>query len=338
MKMKTNTIYGIVLFSLCTIFGYLGILMILFKIYAWYSAILFLFTIPFFIILGNGIKRIPPNYLSVILLYGKPVYSVNSGLVIAPYPYEIIRESKNLIEFKFPNDKSENEKPVPILITHGTSKDGIARPLRLRQITPVSIIVRFKITDLFRYVQEFGGHDYYVFTDELRKQIREVVVSTTMEDCRGHTLDENLERQGDIDGILKLAVENLSKNYGVEIITARIEQFDLEDIATAFREVAVTEIQKDVVISKAEAEKQKRILEGEGASEALRLLKFAKTKGLKEMANELNITDVEALYKIDALVEAIKANRSTDISLIGEDVGDVVKILTTLKSIEQKQG
>ena len=102
--------------------------------------------------------------------------------------------------------------------------------------------------------------------------------------------------------------------------------------------LTVTEIQKDVVISKAEAEKQKRILEGEGASEALRLLKFAKTKGLKEMANELNITDVEALYKIDALVEAIKANRSTDISLIGEDVGDVVKILTTLKSIEQKQG
>lgn len=334
--MKINTIYFIILIVFILTLVHFG--SGFWETNVLISILLTVFAFILSVICINGIKRIELNELGVVLLFAKPVYSVVSGVVLVPSPYEIIRESKSIIEFKFPDDKSENEKPTPILITHGTSKDGLARPLRHRQITPVSIIVRFKIADLFRYVREFGGYDYHVFTDELRKQIREVVVSATMEECRGHTLDENLERQGDIDGILKLAVKNLSKDYGVEIITARIEQFDLEDIGTAFREVAVTEIQKDVVISKAEAEKQKRILEGEGASEALRLLKFAKTKGLKEMANELNITDVEALYKIDALVEAIKANRSTDISLIGEDVGDVVKILTTLKSIEQKQG
>lgn len=187
-------------------------------------------------------------------------------------------------------------------------------------------------------MQEFGGHSSYVYTGELKKRILEVVVSTTMDECRGHTLAENLDRHRAINDKLKLAVECLSKDYGVEVITARIEQFDLGDIGTAFREVAVTEIQKDVVISKADAERQKRILEGMGTSEALTILQFGKAEGYKELAKELNIEDAAALYKIDALVEAIKTNRSTDISLIGEDVGDVVKILTALKSIEQKQG
>jgi hypothetical protein len=81
---------------------------------------------------------------------------------------------------------------------------------------------------------------------------------------------------------------------------------------------------------------QKRIIEGIGASEALKILKFGQAEGYKELAKKLGIEDAAALYKVDALVKAIESNRNTDISLIGENVGEALKILTVLKNVEEK--
>jgi hypothetical protein len=90
----------------------------------------------------------------------------------------------------------------------------------------LSIIVRVKITDLLRYVQEFGGNKDYVYTGELRKRIRETVVSTTMDECRNHILAENLERQCDINAGSNL----LNIEYGITADVVNRDDFTIHGL------------------------------------------------------------------------------------------------------------
>jgi regulator of protease activity HflC (stomatin/prohibitin superfamily) len=234
--MRINTIYGMILIFLYFALAKLG--GILWKIDPFWSVFSFIAAVACLIIGIPGFKRIKPNELGAVLLWGKPAYSVDSGIVITPFPYKLARVSKNIIELRFPDDKTQGKKSTPIQITHGTSKDASSGALGYIQKTPVSIIVRCKIIDLLEYVQEFGGYDYNdnVSTTELINRIREAVVSKMIDECRKGTLAENLKRLNEMEEKLKLEVESITKNHGVEIITTRIEDIDLGDMNKAYRE------------------------------------------------------------------------------------------------------
>lgn len=335
--MKINTIYGIVLTFLLVTFAILGLY--LWKIDTFYSVFSLIVAVACEIIAVSGLKKIESNQLGAVLLWGKPSYSVDSGIVIVPFPYKLARVSKNIIELRFPDDKTQGKKSTPIQITHGTSKDASSGALGYIQKTPVSIIVRCKIIDLLGYMQEFGEYDCldYVSTTELINRIREAVVSKMIDECRKGTLAENQRRLNEIEKELKLEVESITKTHGVEIITTRIEDIDLGDISTAYREAAVSEIKKEKVVHEADAERIKRILEAMGTAKAKEKVQIGEAKGIRQLANELGIETGE-VYKLEAMIKAMKSNKQTDISLYGENIGDALKLFNLLKDIGPKQG
>jgi len=344
--MKINTIYGIVLFVLYVAFAMLFALGVLcwfgvtdWKIDTGTTVLSLIFAVISCLISATGFKKIKTSELGVVLLWGKPVYSADSGYVLTPFPYNFAKMSRNIIELRFPDSKIEGKESEPILITHGTSKDASAGALGYIQKTPVSIIVRFRIIDLLGYMQEFGEFAYFdnVSTTELSNRIREAVVSKMIDECRKGTLAENQKRLNEIEQKLKLEVESITKNHGVEITTTRIEDIDLGDISTAYREAAVSEIKKEKVVHEADGERIKRILEAMGTAEAKEKVQIGEAKGIRQLANELGI-ETGDVYKLETMIKAMKSSRQTDISVYGENIGDALKLFNLLKDIGPKQG
>ncbi len=156
----------------------------------------------FFQVLYTGLclRTVGPTEWGALLLFGKPVRQLDSGLTFVPRPfYSLIKETKLIIQLELPGepeqieradqDKPGDKKKIPIRITHASletavhpetgnplneeQKKGLVNdPLIQRLTSEVSFIVRYKIKDYLKFLSTIGS------SEEASRQISDTVILT----------------------------------------------------------------------------------------------------------------------------------------------------------------
>ncbi len=295
--------------------------------------IVWLLRVVFFLILilymwigARGFSELGPNEVGLILQFGKPMCQVESGFIWLPAPniWSLQRETKLDIEEQFPeNEKHTNSPTPPILITHGASKTLSNDPLDNRLTTTVSIVCRYKIVDLKAFVSTIGNKD------QLRRQIKDIVITTTQVECAKDTVGKNLNRIPEINSKLKLAVTDLTQTWGIEVITVLLQNIDLGgSINEALRNVPISQI--NIEINKNNA--QKIFYDGLAQAEVHKAFQYAKAEGYKIIAEKLNIPEPVVIFQIDTLAN-IWRNNNADLNLFGGGMSDVFKMITSFAKL-----
>jgi len=279
----------------------------------------------YFFFLYLCFEKIGPNEIGCVLLFGKPLFQVSSGLIFIPKPfYELIKETRLVIEEQYPEDEITNSRKItPIYITHGSSQATSTDPLDNRITTAVSLVCRYKITDLSKFLTSIGDRE------QLRRQIRDIVVTTTQVECSKETVGKNYNRLPEINSKLKFGVENLTGDWGIEIVTVLLQNIDLGGaINDALRNVPISIINKEVNKNNS----QKIYYDGLAEAEVHKAFQFAKAEGYKVIARELNISEPAVVYQIDTLANMWRKNNA-DINLYSGDMGEIFKMVTAFSKI-----
>lgn len=267
----------------------------------------------------NSFYAIEPDEIGVVLWFGKPIYQVEAGLLLAVFPLTVRRETRLVIEEQYPS-AAEHKVSDTISIVHGVSVHPSTDPLDSRLTTNVSIICSYCITDLVKFISSIGSKY------QLRRQIRDVVVSATQVECAKQSVVRNLNRLPEINRLLKTAVDELTSSWGVEVKSVFLMNIDLGGaIEEAQRSISISRINMEVNRNNA----HKRIYDGMADAEVERLFKIAKADGLNEIAKRLGITNKEALYQVDALASMWRRNNA-DVNLFGSGLGDMFKTILEL--------
>ncbi len=275
------------------------------------------------IIIGS-FTEVGPDETGVLILFGKPKFQISSGLIYVLPPYKLQKETKLVIEEQYPEDEvSNNGKPSPIFITHGTSDSPSSDPLDNRITTAVCIVCRYKIVDLKKFITSIGNKE------QLRRQIRDIVVTTAQVECSKQTVGKNYSRMPEINSKLKSEVERLTDDWGIQIVTVLLQNIDLGGaINDALRNVPISIINKEVNKNNA----QKIYYEGLAEAEVHKAFQYAKTEGYKVIARELNIPEPSVIYQIDTLANMWRKNNA-DINLYSGDMAEVFKMVTAFSKI-----
>ncbi|NTV16576.1 MAG: hypothetical protein HGB09_03910 [Chlorobiaceae bacterium] len=280
----------------------------------------------------GGCNKIKADEIGLILQFGRPLLQVSSGFVFVPFfgPFsiwELQRETRLVIEEQFPEDDPSKAGNTPsITITHGQSPEHANDALSSRITTNASIVCRYKIVDLKQFVTTIGNRD------QLKRQIRDVVVTTAQVECARDSVSNNLARLLNINTTLKSAVVILTADWGIEIVAVLLQNIDLGGpINDALKSLSVAVINKEVNRHNA----QKIFFEGAAHAEVNKAFAYAKAEGYKVIAKELNISESVVLYQIDALTNMWR-NNNADVNLIGSDMADVFKMITAFKNIQDQ--
>ncbi len=118
----------------------------------------------------NSLKKVEADQIGCVLLFGKPLFQVGSGLNFVPFGfYELKKETGLVIQEQFPENNATN----PIRITHGFPDSQSDNPLDTQITTSVTIVVSYKIVNFVKFIQIIGS------IEELKKQMGHAVISTT---------------------------------------------------------------------------------------------------------------------------------------------------------------
>lgn len=273
----------------------------------------------------KGINEIGPNQIGIILQWGKPIFQVGPGLLWLPLPiWRLHIESSLVNEEQYPEDENTNNgKITPIHITHGASQKVSSNALDNRITTAVSIVCRYKIVDLIKFITTIGNKD------QLRRQIRDIVVTTVQVECAKETLNTNYSRLPEINSILKSTVEEFTSGWGIVVVNVLLQKIDLGvEIKDALTNVTTAQINQ-----KANEYNAKKILyEGEARADVHKAFQYAKAEGYKIIAKKLNIAEPVIVYQIDKLAEMWTRNNA-DVNLYAGDMAEVFKMVTAFTKI-----
>lgn len=273
----------------------------------------------------SGLKKIDADNIGCILYFGKPIKNVGPGIcIVPPILCELKRETRLTIEEQFPIDEAKKE---PIRITHGTTTELTGDPLDTRLTTSVSLTCRYKIIDFVAFIQIIGNRF------ELKRQLRDLLVSTAKIECVKYPLSINLQRIEEINYLLRNAVEKLTKDWGVQIVNVLIEIELGNEINSAQTGVSVSAI--NIVTNKNNA--QKIIADGYAEAEVHKMFQFAKAEGLNSLASKLGIDDKEALYKLDTIGNIFRKSNG-DFNLYGSDVQQFFTMIASIYKSANEQG
>lgn len=273
------------------------------------------------VLFAFGYNQINVDEIGVVLEFGKPLFQVSTGLIFTPFPFKLHKETKLVIEEQYPEDeKAENGNVSKIYVTHGTSQSTSNDALDNRITTSISIVCRYRIVDLKIFLASIGNKE------QLRKQIRDIVVTTTQIECSKETVGKNYSRLTEINSKLKTAVETLTSNWGIQIITVLLQNIDLGGaINEALYNVPISIINKEVNKNNA----QKIYYEGLAEADVYKALQYAKAEGYKKIAEELNIPEAKVLYQIDAITNVFQKGNN-DFIFSGGEQGELFKMIATI--------
>lgn len=286
-----------------------------------------------------SLRQIGPDKQGVLLLFGKPLKALGSGLHFVPFMVcTLCTETKLVIQEQYPDDpenvwKGDGDRlpgmMTPIRVTH-LGQDG-ADPLSRRMTTEVSLVVRFRIDDLLVFIQTIGS------LAEAKKQIRDTVTAKAREELAQKTPAETLANWDKINACLKKEVEQLVGSWGVLVEDVRLEDVDMgHTVNRALRNVTSASLEKEKVKKEAEGERYRLEEEGEGQAKARLLLLQAEAKGTKALADKLGVTEGETLLALNLLREALKQGNQVIIS--GNDgLADIIKMVKAVTATT-KQG
>lgn len=222
----------------------------------------------------SSIRKIDSDRIGCILEFGRPVIQVGAGICFVPLWFcELKNETRLAIEEKFPDDIN-----TPLKIIHKNSTNTFGDVLKARVVTSASLVFRYKIIDFTAFIKSIGNRL------ELKKQVRDVLLSRLQIECSKFTASENLERLAEINSALKSEIEKNIDSWGIEIINVHIANFDLGN--------SIIDAQNIINTGIAEAE-------------VTRIYQSAKGRGIKELAKELGIDESIVVYKMETVANMI---------------------------------
>ncbi len=243
---------------------------------------------------GLSFKIVGPKELGAVLLFGRPLYQVKSGLVYVPFIIcQIEKELKTVEPIQFPAepervDKSGiDEKPVthgflkPIRITTCNKemlipefkeriKECLSDPLNDMMTLEPSVVVSFKIIDFIPFLTNAGS------IKNIKTQMRYVIESVLNVEFPKRTPLLILLDKESINKELKEMIKKLvgekpvtpeeeDRSWGINVISVMLAEIDTtKTVNTKLRDVVDSKLDKIINITIAEGKKQARILEGEG--------------------------------------------------------------------------
>lgn len=259
-----------------------------------------------------------PTELGAILLFGKPVKEVSSGLVFTPFGLTtLVRETKLVFLEQYPappekvwkgdEDKLPEGMVPPIRITH--QGQGSDDPLSRRMTSEIIVIVRYKIEDFVTFFSTVG------FVSEMRKQIKEITIAKAREIMAKKTPAGTLAELEVVNDCLTSEVRQIVQSWGVQVLDVKIEDLDLgHKVNKSLRDVPASELEALVTITRANAEQERLIREGAGIARARQLLLEAEALGYKKIAQELGLKEGEVVLAIDAIRESLSNGNQLIIS------------------------
>lgn len=246
--------------------------------------------------LRQSFKIVGPTELGAVLLFGRPLYQVDPGLVFVPFLIcKIMREDGTTIARQFPAepelvDKSgDDSKPVkegykkPIRVATASYnmlsdemkkkiKGDINDPLNKMLVVEPSAVVRFQIIDYLSFLKNIGSLEKAisqmrdtvdtVLNIEFPKRTPSLLIQDK-EEINKELLDKIEILVGDPDN--PTAVAEKKRSWGINVINAQIPELDLsKGIHTSIRDIVDSQLKRTATVTNAEGAKEKRELEGAG--------------------------------------------------------------------------
>lgn len=307
-----------------------------------------LYILAFYILMS--LKIVGPTELGAVLLFGRPIKEVESGLVFVPWIiYSLRKETKNTIQMELPGEPEKVQKKdqdniregmvAPIRIVHASEETAIGTPeekkrfsgdsLHRRMTTEVSFIVRFRIINFKDFLEAVGSFEG---PRGAKKQMEDTVIAVAQNELGKRTPAQTIDDFVNINTTIRNAVEYLigerpinpvtglpparpKRHWGVDLEDAYIKLIDPgEHVNTALAVTSSQVAAKPGIIVEAQARKEKVKLLGEGAGLAREAIK----KG--EAAGQLAI---------------LKAAAEGRVAIVKASHGKAGKLIATLETMSQ---
>jgi len=292
-----------------------------------WTKIVFFIEILYFI---ASLRTVGPKDLGAILLFGKPLEEVGSGLQFVPLGISsLVTETALTIQNQYPAepekvDKTDTDtlapgKVFPMRVTHAAPEKSSGDPIDERMTTEVSAIARFKVKrgEFICFLTTIGS------ISELERTIRDTVEGGIKKEFAKRTPSRTLAELTDIDKILKDKVTELTEHWGVEISDVQIVDVDLgKTVNKALRDLPAARRARQVAFEKAEADKVTAIKVGEGAAaakladltsvaEGARMLLEAQAVGTAKLAGIAKLPEGQVVLWLDTMRAGFEKSNHT---------------------------
>lgn len=271
--------------------------------------VLFHFIVSWFNIVGKKER-------GSVYFFERPLYNTGRGIHFIPWlvctldvnsrtyfedelpanPEKMHRVARGEQDFVPPELVEQGFKP-PLRITfRGLTKEELLErkqsrtdgidvddPFEERVTVEVPGIVIWRIVDLIMFTQTIGDEV------EAQKQMGDVFILMMTTELSKVTLKKFLETKEEYDGKLKAGLTTLTESWGIEIITAGTKEYK------GSRRLNIL-IQG---IVEAKAQKRSDALKGKGKGDEEEAVLIGRTKGLKYMKEQLQVTS-ESILSVES--------------------------------------
>ncbi len=306
---------------------------------------MFAYLTIFYIILS--IKIVHEEEIGGIILLGEPIEDAEAGPHLVPFLFAKVRRfPRGVIQQEIPGEPNEiwHEKGFPpadsklvppIRVTTGEDTKS-TDPLDRRMTLEPTATNRFRINSVTKFLSTV------VTLEEAKRQVFDVVVAFLSKEFAQRTPRTILRDLSVISGALDAEVNTLVTSWGLDSEGTQVKLVDLpRTVSEALRDVPASTLQKTATITRAEAEKQKRKLEGQGTAQAEQSLIEARGKGIKNAAELTGLTPANILAAETVQASLGKAgDRAVVLGAggISEAMGLASTIAETLKNKTPEKG
>ncbi|MFA6227163.1 MAG: SPFH domain-containing protein [Candidatus Paceibacterota bacterium] len=255
-------------------------------------------------------KIIGPRIKAVLVFLGNPVYEVSSGFAFVPFLFSWLEKMPGtVIQMQIPGepemiDRSGDDKKKlspgmvrPIRITTGFAAVAIKNfpadkkiimddPLQKRMTLEVTGYIRMKVKNAVEYLKNLGS------IEQLEKQVRDTFEATMNVEFGRRTPGLITTHLKEVNKALLREMKRIVEKpgWGLEVESVGLLERDItHQLNTALRDASMADVmiqtaesQKQQAIRKAEGERQKRILEGQGDGLAEQSVLEGRAKGLEK--------------------------------------------------------
>lgn len=264
----------------------------------------------------SSFTKVPESKKGAIILFGKPIYNVSSGLVfVPPFITELLIVQEPAIQHELPAepqfiwrgegtlppDLAEKGYREPLRAVFKRSDSHDRGPLEEQLTTEYKVVSTWHISDFCRFIGKVGS------IDEGRKRIEDVEIAFCSDRLAKSTLLQSLSSLEEISNELRAEVEELVKDWGVKIESVQLKQIPLSHGLNAAIETASIEAGRargkvaeakgirDSKVLVAEGTRKATELEGEGEGAAEKARLIGTTDGMVHMQSELKVQSDQVL-------------------------------------------
>ena len=305
----------------------------------------------------KSIRTVDANQTGALILFGKPTYRVEQGLVFTIWPAERLETASRVSRQRQfpgePDDIFEGDDNETIPVDPVTGKPKNVRPIRVIHIgnpekqeadpyerpmaTQVLIVVSYRIFDLPRFIQMIET------TENAEKQMQDIATQVVQNELPGKTVREAILGKQAVSNRIKKSVITKTKTWGIKINDAYLERIiTATKLNKSLASVPTAQVDKQKTIIDAEAQKRKDELDGEGLKSKNRSLGEAaayseyqlldaRAEGLKKLATDLGIADGNTVLFIQMMTTALEKSQ---FSLVGGNaVTDLMAMGAKIKTL-----